>query len=247
MGRLVALAICRVHISSPCGVMVSVVQEEMPLSGIPISGALEHQYISLAGMIGAGKTTLAEALAKHLGVPVYYEPVKENKYLVDFYNDVKRYSFPLQVYLLNARFQQQQSIVWSGKGGVQDRTIYEDAVFAKMLMRLGLMEERDYETYNSLFSNMSSFMRRPNMIVFLDVTPEVSYQRIQQRKRECEAGVTLEYLAHLHAAYKDFITDISKAIPVVRVEWNSFTAPEEVARKIGEAYASVNSIVDVKG
>ena len=98
----------------------------LPKSGIPLASGLENVYISIAGLIGAGKTTLATALAKTLGLPVHYEPVTDNVYLEDFYQDMKRYGFPLQIYLLNKRFRQQQQIVWEGRGGVQDRTIYED-------------------------------------------------------------------------------------------------------------------------
>jgi deoxyadenosine kinase len=94
-----------------------------------------------------GKSTLATALAKELGLPVYYEPVVDNVYLADFYQDMAKYSFPLQIYLLNKRFKQQQQIIWEGRGGVQDRTIYEDSVFARMLRDSGAMEERDFNTY----------------------------------------------------------------------------------------------------
>jgi deoxyadenosine kinase len=100
---------------------------------------LENMFISISGLIGAGKTTLATALAKELNLPVYYEPVIDNEYLSDFYGDPKKYSFALQIYLLNRRFRQQQQIVWQGVGGVQDRTIYEDSVFAKMLRDAGLV------------------------------------------------------------------------------------------------------------
>lgn len=125
----------------------------------------------LAKYTGAGKTTLATALAKTLNLPVYYEPVIDNEYLADFYQNPAKYSFALQVdsscvsiynirqiFLLNKRFRQQQQIIWQGKGGVQDRTIYEDSVFARMLWKSGLMEERDYRTYIELFGNMSNFM-----------------------------------------------------------------------------------------
>jgi hypothetical protein len=125
-----------------------------------------------------GKSTLATALAKELGLPVYYEPVIDNIYLADFYQDMKKYSFPLQIYLLNKRFKQQQQIIWEGKGGVQDRTIYEDSVFARMLRDSGHMEERDFRTYMELFSNMSNFMKKPNIIVHLDVSPEERFSLV---------------------------------------------------------------------
>ena len=135
---------------------------------------LQDLFIGIAGMIGAGKSTLATALGQHLNLPVYYEPVADNAYLEDFYRDTARYSFATQIYLLNRRFQQHQEVIWRGGGGVQDRTIYEDAVFAKMLVDSNLMDERDYQTYLQLFRNMSNFMCRPNVIVYLDVSPERS-------------------------------------------------------------------------
>ena len=96
----------------------------------------DRLFIGIAGMIGAGKSTLATALGKHLDIDVYYEPVKDNEYLEDFYRDTARYSFATQIYLLNRRFQQHQEIIWKGRSAVQDRTIYEDSVFAKMLVGL---------------------------------------------------------------------------------------------------------------
>jgi deoxyadenosine kinase len=197
---------------------------------------LQDLFIGIAGMIGAGKSTLAKALASHLDLPVYYEPVQDNEYLADFYRDTKRYSFATQIYLLNRRFQQHQEIIWGGGGGVQDRTIYEDAVFAKMLVRLDLMEERDYQTYLSLFRHMSNFMCRPNVIVYLDVKPDRSMERIQQRSREVESGVTLEYLEALYDGYEEFVANISRTIPVIRVDWDRFRDVDDIATRIEQEY-----------
>ena len=214
----------------------------LPRSGIPIAAGLENVYISIAGLIGAGKTTLARALGETMGLPVHYEPVSDNVYLEDFYADMTRYGFPLQIYLLNKRFRQQQQIVWEGRGGVQDRTIYEDAIFAKMLRDDGLMEEREYQTYISLFNNMSNFMRKPNVIVYLDVTPEESLSRINSRSRECEAGLPLAYLQKLHVAYEAFLQDISQIIPVLRVSWHEFHSAEAMAEQIRIKYADLRTI-----
>lgn len=203
-------------------------------------------FIGIAGLIGAGKSTLATALGKHLNLPVYYEPVADNEYLEDFYRDTKRYGFATQIYLLNRRFQQHQEVIWRGGGGVQDRTIYEDAVFAKMLVNIGLMEERDYRTYVSLFRHMSNFMCRPNVIVYLDVSPEESMRRIQLRSRDVESGISLEYLTALYDEYERFINNISRSIPVIRVDWSRFRDAEEMAQVIERAYLHSSFLKTVK-
>ncbi len=196
----------------------------------------ENLFIGIAGMIGAGKSTLATALAEHLEIDVYYEPVEDNEYLEDFYRDTRRYAFAMQIYLLNRRFQQHQEIIWRGRSAVQDRTIYEDSIFAKMLAESDLMDERDYRTYSELFRHMSNFMCKPNVIVYLDVSPELSQERIRQRGREVEGGVSLEYLSALHKGYEAFIADISRVIPVIRVDYDRFATAEEMARVIQREY-----------
>lgn len=198
--------------------------------------AVDRLFIGVAGIIGAGKTTLATALGHHLGLDVHYEPVADNEYLDDFYRDTKRYSFAMQIYLLNRRFQQHQEIIWRGRGGVQDRTIYEDAIFAKTLRDMDLMEPRDYETYVALFRNLSNFMCRPHFIVYLDVSPERSMERIRTRNRACEAGITLEYLERLYEGYEEFLREISLLIPVLRVQWNEFWDVEPLAQAITREY-----------
>ena len=198
--------------------------------------ALGTIFIGIAGMIGAGKSTLATALGQHLGIDVHYEPVTDNEYLADFYRDTPRYSFAMQVYLLNRRFQQHQEIIWRGRSAVQDRTIYEDSIFAKMLAKTGLMEERDYRTYVGLFRHMANFMCKPSVIVYLDVSPESSYQRILARNRGVESGIKLEYLTALHDAYTQFVADISKRIPVIRVDYERFSTAEQMAEMIKREY-----------
>ena len=197
---------------------------------------LQDLFIGIAGMIGAGKSTLATRLGELLELPVYYEPVDDNEYLADFYRDTARYAFATQIYLLNRRFQQHQEIIWRGGGGVQDSTIYEDAVFAKMLVKLGLMENRDYQTYLSLFRHMSNFMCRPNVIVYLDVSPERSMDRIRMRNRDVESGISLDYLKALYEEYESFIGDISRTVPVIRVDYDRFRSAEEMAGVIEREY-----------
>lgn len=198
--------------------------------------AFANIFIGIAGMIGAGKSTLATALGQHLGIDTYYEPVADNEYLADFYTDTPRYSFAMQVYLLNRRFQQHQEIIWRGRSAVQDRTIYEDSIFAKMLAKTGLMDERDYRTYQSLFRNMSNFMCKPSVIVFLDVSPEASAERIRMRSRDVESAIPLDYLKALHEGYEEFVQSISRVIPVIRVDYEKFASAEDMAQMIKREY-----------
>ena len=209
------------------------------------SGNLQELFIGIAGLIGAGKSTLATALGTHLKLPVYYEPVQDNAYLADFYRDTARYAFQTQIYLLNRRFQQHQEIIWRGGGGVQDRTIYEDAVFAKTLVNQGLMDTRDYDTYLQLFRHMSNFMCRPNVIVFLDISPESSLERINRRSRNVESGISIEYLRALNVEYQTFIEDISRTVPVIRVCWEKYRDAQEMAEVIEREYFSSNFLRDV--
>jgi deoxyadenosine kinase len=202
-------------------------------------------FIGIAGMIGAGKSTLAAALGEHLGIDTYYEPVTDNEYLADFYRDTAKYSFAMQVYLLNRRFQQHQEIIWRGRSAVQDRTIYEDSIFAKMLAKTGLMDERDYRTYVQLFRNMSNFMCKPSVIIYLDVSPESSAERIRTRSRDIEKQIPLEYLQALHEGYNEFIDGISKVIPVIRVDYERFATAEEMADVIRREYLDASFLRNV--
>lgn len=203
-------------------------------------------YVAISGIIGAGKTTLAQALGTALDCPVYCEAVHENPYLAKFYNDQERYAFQLQVHLLNQRFAQQQQIAWSKRPAVQDRSIYEDRVFAKMLTTADKMSPLDYNTYIELSENMMHFMKKPTLIVHLDVTPERSLERIRARARACEDGITIEYLRALHAGYEEFIAEISREIPVIRIDWNEFHSATAVASAIKEKCETMQNINVIK-
>lgn len=212
-----------------------------------MSNSIENLFIGIAGIIGAGKTTLARTLGEHLGYDVYYEPVEDNEYLDDFYRDTPRYSFAMQVYLLNRRFQQHQEIIWRGRPAIQDRTIYEDSVFAKMLSDTGLMEPRDYRTYLQLFKHMSNFMCKPNLIIYLDVEPETSFERVQSRRRTAESRITLDYLRALHREYESFVASISRVIPLIRISWNEFGSAGEMAAVIKREYLGHSFLRNVDG
>lgn len=199
-------------------------------------------FISISGLIGAGKTTLAKALGDVMNLPVFYEEVISNDYLADFYKNMDKYAFPLQIHLLNRRFKQQQQIIWNDHGGVQDRTIYEDKIFARMLMKQGHITQRDYDTYSELFNNMANFMRKPNLIVHLDVSPEVSLDRIKKRARNSETGISLDYLKRLRDEYNLFLEEISKVIPVLVIDWNEFKSAEEIAEKVKLEWKKMSTI-----
>ena len=189
-------------------------------------------FIGIAGNIGVGKSTLTRRLSAALDLPAYYEPVDDNIYLRDFYEDPSRYAFEMQVYLLNRRFQQHQEIIWSAQGGVQDRTIYEDQIFAQALSDQSIMEERAFETYRDLFDHMSNFMRVPNCIVYLEASPEVCLERIKERARGVEVGVDLNYLQHLETRYAELMDELDLVTNVITLDWEDFGTTAEVISEI---------------
>ncbi|HEY5326975.1 MAG TPA: deoxynucleoside kinase [Mucilaginibacter sp.] len=163
-------------------------------------------HIAIVGNIGAGKTTLTELLAKNYGWPPLFEAVDNNPYLEDFYSDMKRWSFNLQIYFLNSRYRQ---IIDTQKGGhniIQDRTIYEDAfIFAENLHDMGLMTTRDYENYQSIFDNMTSYIKPPDLLIYLKASVPTLVNNIQRRGREYETGIRLDYLSKLNEKYQKWI------------------------------------------
>lgn len=163
-------------------------------------------HIAIVGNIGAGKTTLTELLAKNYNWEAQFESVDNNPYLEDFYSDMKRWSFNLQIYFLNSRFQQIIEIQQSQKNIIQDRTIYEDAhIFAENLHEMGLMTSRDYENYRSIFQNITSFIRPPDLLIYLRASVPTLVANIQRRGREYEAGIRIDYLQKLNDKYKNWI------------------------------------------
>lgn len=164
-------------------------------------------HIAIAGNIGSGKTTLTDMLAKHFKFQPQFEDVDTNPYLSSFYEDMKRWSFNLQVYFLNSRFRQIVEIQRNNTDVVQDRTIYEDAhIFAPNLHSMGLMTSRDFETYKSLFELMSSFIKAPDLLVYLKAEVPTLVRQIQKRGREYENSIRLDYLKSLNERYEEWIS-----------------------------------------
>lgn len=162
-------------------------------------------FLGIAGNIGAGKTLLTRELSRRTNWHAYYEPVIDNPYLDDFYADMDRWSFHLQIFFLSKRFQAQKKMLESNISFIQDRTIYEDAeVFAKTLNRLGHLCDRDYANYKALFDTMLEFIRPPDLIIFLKAKPESLMERIRNRGRESEKTITLDYLKILDEAYEEW-------------------------------------------
>lgn len=163
-------------------------------------------HIAVVGNIGAGKTTLTELLAKNYGWQPQYESVENNPYLEDFYGDMKRWSFNLQIFFLNSRFQQIMEIQKSKANIIQDRTIYEDAfIFAANLRDMDLMTERDYNNYRKIFDNITSFIKPPDLLIYLKASVPTLVNNIQRRGREYEIGIRLDYLSKLNEKYEKWI------------------------------------------
>ncbi|HVP15087.1 MAG TPA: deoxynucleoside kinase [Terriglobales bacterium] len=163
-------------------------------------------FLAIAGNIGVGKTELTTRLSAELGWMAYYEPVIQNPYLDDFYTDMSRWSFHLQIYFLSERFKAQVQIGSSALPFIQDRTIYEDAeIFARTLHEQGSMTEVDYRNYTSLFHVLVSFLRKPDLIVYLKASPETLMSRIARRGRTSEKSITIDYIARLNRAYDDWM------------------------------------------
>lgn len=209
------------------------------------NGSYGKLYITISGIIGAGKSTLAEELAKVMKLPVYSEPVQNNPYLAKFYAEPDKYGFVMQIWLLNQRFRQQQQITWQNQGGIEDRGFYEDQIFAKVLREEGHMQKHEFDVYMELVGNMTNFTKRPNLIVYLDVKPKEALERITKRGRECEKSMPLDYLQKLYQEYENFISEISKKIPVIRVDYSKFRTAEEMATMIYKEYQNMGMIREV--
>jgi deoxyadenosine/deoxycytidine kinase len=164
-------------------------------------------HIAVAGNIGSGKTTLANMLSKHYGWEIQLEDNDDNPSISDFYEDMQRWSFNLQVYFLNVRYKNIKKIRENGKPVIQDRTIYEDAnIFAPNLHAMGLMSTRDFENYTSLFTSLNDMIQPPDLLIYLRGTIPTLVKQIQQRGRDYEDSIRLDYLKRLNERYEAWIS-----------------------------------------
>lgn len=184
-------------------------------------------FVGLAGNIGVGKTTFTTKICAAMGWTPYYESVADNPYLSDFYKDMKRWSFNLQIYFLNHRFKSHKAMEEIKGGVVQDRTIYEDVeIFAHNLYEMGRMSERDWKNYKNLFSIMVPYLRKPDLILYLRATTDTLQTRISNRDRNFEQSIDPEYLHQLNIAYDRWIGNITD-ISVLTVETDQFNIHED--------------------
>ena len=202
-------------------------------------------HIAVAGNIGSGKTTLTSLLSKHFGWDAHYEDVDDNPYLNDFYNDMQRWSFNLQIYFLNTRFNQVLSFRRSGKTLVQDRTIYEDAyIFAPNLHAMGLMSTRDFENYFTLFNMLGSLIQPPDLVIYLRASVPTLVRQIQKRGRKYEDNIRLDYLKRLNERYEAWIESykLGKMLIVDVDSYNFIDKPEDLSVVIDKVNASIHGL-----
>ncbi|MEC8248124.1 MAG: deoxynucleoside kinase [Bacteroidota bacterium] len=200
-------------------------------------------HIAIAGNIGAGKTTLTQLLAKHFKWEAQLEDVVDNPYLDDFYNQMERWSFNLQVYFLNSRFRQVIQIRKSGKNIIQDRTIYEDAnIFAPNLHAMGLMTNRDFDNYSSLFNLMESTVQAPDLLIYLRSSIPNLVHQIHKRGRDYENSISIDYLSRLNERYEAWIHGYNKGrLLIVNVDDLDFV---EKAEDLGNVIAKIDAEIN---
>jgi len=202
-------------------------------------------HIAVAGNIGAGKTTLTKLLAKHFGWIPNFEDVVDNPYLDDFYHQMDRWSFNLQIYFLNSRFRQIIQIRESRKKVIQDRTIYEDAhIFAPNLHDMGLMSNRDFENYSSLFELMESMVKAPDLLIYLRSSVSNLVEQIHKRGREYESSISIDYLSRLNQRYEEWIQGYDKGkLLIVEVDKVNFVEqPEDLGEIVNRISAELNGL-----
>jgi deoxyadenosine/deoxycytidine kinase len=202
-------------------------------------------HIAVAGNIGSGKTTLTSLLAKHYKWEANYEDADDNPYLNDFYEEMQRWSFNLQVYFLNTRFSQIMKIRNGKKTVIQDRTIFEDAyIFAPNLHAMGLMTTRDFENYSSLFKLMNTFVKAPDLLIYLRASVPTLVTQIQKRGRVYEESIRIDYLKRLNERYEAWISTYQEGkLLIIDVDNNKFSEnPEHLGEIISKIDAEINGL-----
>lgn len=202
-------------------------------------------HIAIVGNIGAGKTTLTGLLAKHLGWEPQFEEVEDNPYLEDFYSDMKRWSFNLQIFFLNSRFRHIVDLQQRGVNIIQDRTIYEDAyIFAENLHDMGLMTTRDFTNYSDIFESIVSFIKPPDLLIYLKASVPTLVDNIQLRGRDYEAGIRLDYLSKLNDKYQKWIGSYKegKLLILDKDKLDFANKPEDLGFVIQEIEKNLNGL-----
>ena len=203
------------------------------------------KHIAIAGNIGAGKTTLATQLSKHLNWEVQYEEADNNPYLSDFYHDMQRWSFNLQIFFLNSRYRQVLKIKKGDKTIVQDRSIYEDAhIFAPNLHEMGLMSKRDYDNYFSLFQLMVDSVSPPDLMIYLKAGVPTLVDHIQARGRDYEGNISIDYLRRLNERYDNWISNykIGKLLVINSDEIDFINRPEDLGIIVSKVQAELHGL-----
>ncbi|HAT61754.1 MAG TPA: deoxynucleoside kinase [Prevotella sp.] len=196
-------------------------------------------HIAIAGNIGSGKTTLTKMLAKRFGWSAHFEPVDNNPYLDDFYHDMKRWSFNLQVYFLNQRFKDVVEISKSEKTIIQDRTIFEDArIFAPNLHDMGMMSDRDFDNYSDLFDLMISLVRLPDLMIYIKSSIPTLIDHIEKRGRDFEQTIRIDYLKGLNHRYEDFIKEYKGRLLIIDGDHTDFQNDARVFDQIADSIDS---------
>ena len=197
-------------------------------------------HIAIAGNIGSGKTTLTKMLAKKYNWSPRFEPVEHNPYLDDFYNDMARWSFNLQIYFLNKRFKEVVEISHSDKDIIQDRTIFEDAcIFAPNLHGQGYMTDRDFDNYSDLFDTMMTLVKLPDLMIYIRSTVPNLISQIGKRGRECERTIRTDYLTGLNDRYEQWISQYKGSLIIVDGDTQKFESDPE-------AFANITRKIDAK-
>lgn len=202
-------------------------------------------HIAITGNIGAGKTTLTKLLAKYYKWTPQYEDARDNPYLDDFYYDMAKWSFNLQIYFLSSRFKQIREIRESKKNIIQDRTIYEDVyIFAANLHEMGLMQTRDYKNYLNLFNLMKDFIQPPDLLIYLRATIPTLVNQIQKRGREYESSISIDYLNRLNEKYETWISNYKEGnLLIIDVDHTNFVDnQEDLGNIINQVEANIHGL-----